>query len=159
MLKKILNQEDKEKAKERNKENVPKKIIENVIVEKKLELEEDDDIPGLEDPPKTNGHHKDLNESIKDDLSALQDAHFDDDDFSIEDVQSAEKVAQKQPKKFELVKDEKKPIKITDKPINYESTILNELQGIDFNQEIEMDASGVPKEELDLNKVSGHFYF
>jgi DNA polymerase alpha subunit A len=135
MLKKILHQEDSEKIQEKPKE-VPEKVQENVSQEPGPSSSKSPEKP-KEIPTEPEVNQDDLNASIQHDF---------DDDFTIE------------PEKPKFVLKKPEPVKLTEKPMNLESTILKELEGIDFNEAYNMET---PKSsgQVDLGKETMSFYY
>jgi hypothetical protein len=74
----------------------------------------------------------------------------DDDDFTMECLQNAEKENIKKETPVVVTPSPSVPKALTSRPMNVESTIFNELQDIDFNAEIRAEEEG----KIDWNQVS-----
>lgn len=76
----------------------------------------------------------------------------DDDDFPLQQLEKAEEKSKPKPAPVVTDKPLVAPKNITAKPINIESTIFNELQGIDFETEIRAEDEG----KIDWNTVRNY---
>lgn len=125
-----MKEERKSKAKT-NKEN--QKSVTSIIKQE----EPEDELPPIAfapSPPK-----KDLKKE-QEEKELLEVSLIDDnDDFLMEQLQKAEEV---KPKPAVVKALPAAPKSLAAKPINVESTIFNELQGIDFDSEIQKEEAG-----------------
>ena len=99
--------------------------------------------------------------SIPQEAAIVQDVDLDfEDDIPLDKLESAEKEAFKEiedENKFKLVKDEP-AIKLSNKPVNCGSNIFQELEGINFEDDLELDIS-ISNLDLDLNTDTMKFFY
>lgn len=134
--------------KEERKSKVRTEKENNKSLSNSFALATHEELPPVSSPPPQQVIKKDSKKE-QEEKELLEVSLLEDDDFSIEQLEKSEKVPT--PKAAPVAaKPTVTPKTMTAKPLNIESTIFNELQGIDFDTEIREEEAG----KVDWSKVS-----